>query len=288
MHVDEAPSSVDSAGWNSSLGTALEVGDLWLLSWDQEALGLAVIAGIAPTFVLVWPVGLPDDEAFPPAIEVPSSHLSAGLSVWPTRETGVGIHLLDRCFGRLMSPRAMALTAEAAEDPVAEPPYPLVDVRPPGLEIEEASDRLVDRWESICFHTWPRVEAGNSPLSVARLRKAGLSLEDVAVALGLDTPDAVALFRGERFPTEDVVRVLAERASVEVEELLDVPEVVQIMATPVFKHEVMMLAQRLGIDELRARELVRGDLALAARSEGRLDVLVRAAIDRVAQRANDD
>jgi hypothetical protein len=89
------------------------VGDLWLLSWDGKALGLAVISGVADGYVLVWPVALPSDVVFRPAVEVPQSPLGVPVAIWPTRETGVGNHVLHRRFGALLSEEVMAAVAEA-------------------------------------------------------------------------------------------------------------------------------------------------------------------------------
>lgn len=52
-------------------GVLPKVGELWLLSWDRSFLGLACIAEIHDDFVSAWPVTLPAEASFAPALMVP-------------------------------------------------------------------------------------------------------------------------------------------------------------------------------------------------------------------------
>lgn len=285
--IDEVPSGVDPDAWLSARPAAtVQVGQLWSMSWNAQHLGLGVLAGVAPTFVLVWPVSLPDEARFPPAVAVPAATLRADVAVWPTRETGVGLHLLHRCFGSLMSARTMEVISEAAEDSV-EGPFPFVDAWPTVIDIEAASDDMVDRWESICLHTWPQALAGVSPLDTEVLKEHGLSLEVVAQVLDASVPQVFELFRGERYPTIDELQRLASARGLSPDVLLGIPESVYELARPEYKEEILELAARLQIDESHSRELVRSELALAARSEGSSSGLIRAAVARLRERSSE-
>ena len=91
---------------------------------------------------------LPGEPSFPPAIEIPTTPLSQPLNVWPSRETGIGMHLLHRSFGQAISERTMVATASALEGAGEMPlSFASPNVDEPGREA--SSDALVDQWESI-------------------------------------------------------------------------------------------------------------------------------------------
>lgn len=115
--------------------------------------------------VLAWPVTLPGEPAFVPALRVQSTPLGHDLFVWPTRETGLGNHLLDRALGKLipadlvtLSPRPRVVVSPRAT------PY----VAGSGLEERNAAadEMMVAHWADLCFHIWP--PEGARSLSVRR------------------------------------------------------------------------------------------------------------------------
>src|SRR5665647_862552 len=93
----------------------VRAGDLWSLSWDGAYRGLALIAAVKEGFVLAWPVTLPDAPAFAPALVLEPNPLVHPLFVWPTRETGVGLHLLDQSLGALLRPTRISQIAAAMD-----------------------------------------------------------------------------------------------------------------------------------------------------------------------------
>ena len=283
--VSVVPEGVEPSRWVGAAAAPLAVGDLWLLSWDGTALGLALVSGVAADYALVWPVSFVE-ASYPPALDVPESPLGTPLAVWPTRETGVGLHLFDRRFGPLLSERTMALILDAVEAG-EEPPLAWVasDLSEEQRELE--TDAMVDRWEAICLHTWPNAEVGSSPLSVEALEHVGIGIAELVEVLTLGTPEAVALYRGELAPSSDQVNAIAERYGFDANDLIEAGGEARILVAPAYKAEIVETARLLGIGEGRARDLVRSEVALAARSDGDPASRVAAAIQRV-RLMNDD
>lgn len=102
--------------WERGLAdTALRPGDLWVLSWDGRTVGHAVISAVKDGYVLVWPVTLPGEPAFAPGLTISPSPLGEPVVVWPTRETGIGLYLLDRSLGRLLDQQRLREISDALD-----------------------------------------------------------------------------------------------------------------------------------------------------------------------------
>jgi hypothetical protein len=258
------------------------VGDLWLLSWDGRALGLALISGIADDYVLVWPVALPSDVVFRPAVQVPESPLGVPLVIWPSRETGVGNHMLHRRFGTLLREDVMAAVAEAAEQG-SEGPLPYAPATERNRIVDSADEAMVDQWEDICLNVWPRPRPGASPLNRDSLRAHGVRPSDLAEVLSLSGPDAVALFNGEMSLDAQRLELIESRMGISAAELLDpmMDDAARELLSPVWKDDILAVAEHFGEDELSAREELREEYALAARSTGDQAARMRAAIQRL-------
>lgn len=270
LDLRRAPQGVtDESHWLNGDPGPVAIGDLWLLSWDGDGLGLAMISGIADDHVLVWPVTLPAEGAFRPAIELSTSSLGTALFVWPSRETGVGLHLLHRRFGAELSQRMMALMLEAVEAG-KESPLPYAPLRSDDSATRDQDELMVDRWEDICFNVWPVPVAGEAPLNRDVLRGTGITVADLAAALQLAPPVAAQLFQGEATPSGEQIEVLTERFGLAPSELLEplVDESVVELLSPVWKDDVLAVARRLEVGEAVARQRVREEYALAARAAG--------------------
>lgn len=280
--LDEPPPGVDASAWSGLESARPGAGELWLLSWDGRALALCMIAGVAPTFVLAWPVTLPEEPAFRPALVIADTPLGLPLNLWPTRETGIGMHLLHRRLGSLLSHRTIALVEEALEDE-GNTPVPFADENVPEERAEEASDRMVEHWEQLCFHTWPRPRVGTSPLSANLLRDMGMTLSDLAEALKLTPPRAVGMMRGEELPTADQLELIAQRLNLEPEALLGgaLEGDDQLLISPEVKDRVLDIAMLHNTDEGHARQLLRSEFALAARSDNDPRTRLEAAVHRL-------
>jgi len=269
--LDEPPAGVGADRWLTDAPADPAVGDLWLLSWDGVGLGLGVISARHDGFVLIWPVSVPSDPVAPPALAVADSPLGVPLFPWPSRETGVGDALLHRRLGTLLSPLAMARTAEAFDEG-SEPPLPFASS--PVDDTAQAalaySVELVGAWERICLLQWPSLDQ-ESRLDPDAMRDSGLAPSAVADALGIDTADAVAVFLGQSPVTRAQLEALAAASDARPEDLLDqgAPQAAALrLISPRRKEQVLQVAARLGLREGAARDRVVREFALAARSSG--------------------
>lgn len=136
---------------NGAQSEQVRAGDLWVLSWDGEVVGLAAIAAAKHGFVLAWPVTLPGEVSFAPGLVVENSPLGVPVTLWPTRETGIGDHLLDRSLGQLLLPdriRPISFALDDSDDPgLAFAPGSARD-----SDNTEADRLMVDHWTELCFN----------------------------------------------------------------------------------------------------------------------------------------
>jgi transcriptional regulator with XRE-family HTH domain len=279
------PDGVDADLWRQGEVADAAIGDLWLLSWNAEALALGVIAGVGDGYVLVWPVTLPTDAAFRPAVQVRHSPLGIPVFMWASRETGVGLHMLHRRYGPLLPENVMAEDAEAMEEG-ADGPLPYT---PPMLHPRyETSDddTMVDRWETIFLNGCPRYRPDWATLNRDVLWSLGVRRSDLAGALGIGASEAVELFNGEQSPDDAQLAALESHLGASQRELLDplVDEGARELLSPVWKEDVLKVAARLGDDEGAARDIVRQEYAYAPRSRGSNSDRMREAIQRVLTR----
>jgi len=281
--LETPPNGVSLERWHGETAATPEVGDLWLISWNGEALDLAVIASIRDTYALCWPVTLADAPVFAPVLEVPATPLQVPLNVWPTRETGTGLHMLHRRLGRLLTAKTMSLIDVAVETSEAHFPLLLATPTVEGQEAEHESDKMVDRWERICLNTWPEVVPGLSPFNADAFRELNLHPGDLADILGIAVPAAVSLVRGESVPTSAQLETVAVAIRRDPEALLDSGSdaAARLLIQPVFKDSLVALARIRELSEADARNLARGEFALAARSDGDNHARLQATINRL-------
>jgi transcriptional regulator with XRE-family HTH domain len=248
---------------------ALEVaaGDLWVMSWDGTYQGLVCVAAVKQGYILGWPVTLPGEPAFAPAVVVDNTPVGGPLFLWPTRETGLGTHLLHRPLGRLIDPRNIQRIAWAMED--GEDPG-LAFAR--GFAADEsnaaADEAMVERWAALCFHIWP--ETSPLYLSETRIKRAGGNAARAAACLNLTHVALRPLWTGVRPASEAQLAALANDLGVDASTLLagdPMKEAVDRLASPVFKEPLLWLASSAGISEGDARDRARGQYALAARDD---------------------
>jgi hypothetical protein len=265
--IVSAPIGIDSTAWSQRESSSPKVGELWLLAWNGEPLGLAIVSGVTPTFVLVWPATWPGESVFAPAISIDTS--IGGLFAWPTRETGVGKHLLHSRLDKPVSERTMALVLESLDND-SESPLSYAPAGPDNQARLTQEDEMLDRWEQICLNVWPKPALGAEPLNPDALRAVSLRVSDVSRVLNIDSAESVALFRGESFPTAEQVSAISVATGLEPGELLSSPfsEDVLFLLSPELKGSIEKIGEARDLDEDGARALIRSEYALAARSDG--------------------
>ncbi len=269
-HLAGLPPVLSSRDGSESLKAAdLEVmaGDLWVMSWDCSYLGLVCVAAVKQGYILGWPVTLPEEPAFAPALVVNHTPLRMPLFLWPTRETGLGMHLLHWPLGRLINPQSIQRIAWALEDG-EDPGMPFAPGAAADAANTEADEAMVERWASLCFHTWP--ETRTLYLSETKIKNAGGIASRIADCLGLSSVDLRSLWTGVQPASEEQLAKVAHVLGVEASTLLaDDPmgEAVERLAAPLFKEPLLSLASHVGITEGAARDHARSQYALAARDD---------------------
>ena len=73
--------------------------------------------------------------------------------LWPTRETDIGLHLLDRPLGSSWNRDVSGRSGRRCGD------GPIPACRSPLTSLNTtAAEAMVEHWASLCFHTWPADE----------------------------------------------------------------------------------------------------------------------------------
>lgn len=266
----------------------VRAGDLWVLSWEREVVGHAVIAAVKPGFVLAWPVTLPGELSFSPGLVVEDTPLGVPVTMWPTRETGIGNHLLDRSLGRLIPPdriRPISFALDDGDDPGL--PFAPGSARDP--ENAEADRLMVDHWTDLCFNSGGAEEG--LFLDSAKVQQAGGSSRIVGELLGLGLPELRSLMTGVVPVTAEQLAVVAEHLGVEGESLVGadpLAEVVIDIAWPRYKRLIVTRTEETGLREADIRRLARREFPLAARddSDALRDTKLRDAIVRAGRGRN--
>lgn len=266
--------------------TQVRAGDLWIFSWDGEFVGLALIAAAKDGYVLAWPVTLPDEVSFAPGLIVEESPLGVPVTLWATRETGIGNHLLDRSLGQLLPPdriRPISFALDDEEDPGL--PFAAGSARDP--ENADADRLMVEHWTELCFNTGGAEEG--QFLDSAKVRQAGGDSRIVGEVLGLGLPELRSLMTGVVPVTAEQLAVVAERLGVEGESLIGadpLADVVIDIAWPRFKPQIVARTTETGYGEADIRRFARREFPLAARNDS--DALREAKLRDAISRAGRD
>lgn len=279
--LSEAPTSVPNEElWRNGIAGDPEVGDLWLLSWDHEARGLVMLTSIAETYVMGWPVTLSSELAFAPAA-CANSPLGDRVAYWPTRETGIGMHLLHRRYGRLLDIRQVEKITAAIDNDL-KPPITFAPTARDTTQAIKHGERMADEWEAICFHQWPQPIPGEMPLNHDVLVDLSIAPSEIATKLSVSAVIAGTLHKGTRTPSEEQVKVLAQSRSVD-PELLVSPSMdtgTRLLSHPSWKDKVLHASKVRSMSEAQSRTKIQEGYALAARSNGSEADRLLAAISR--------
>lgn len=292
--VGDRPSGLPESAyqlWDDGVGTDRpQLGDLWVLSWDAGVVGLALIAAVREDFVLAWPVTLPGEASFAPGRTIYPSPLGVPVTLWPTRETGIGTHLLDRSLGRLLEAEVVRAVMLALDDD-SEPQLPSASGSARDAQNMGADRALIKYWTELCFH------AGGVEIEMlldsAQVRAAGGSSKSTASILELAPQQLRPIWDGVSSITADQLVTLAESLEVDEAALLrpdPLAGVVTRLASPLFKSAIKDRVATTGWSEAAVRTAVRTEYTLAARDDAAttnvIDRKLFDAISRVGRDAN--
>jgi hypothetical protein len=188
--------------------------------------------------------------------------------LWPTRETGIGHHLLDRNLGHLLDPGQIR-SISAAFDDGEDPGIPLAEGSARDPDYTDADRMMVDHWTELCFN--PGGAEEGLFLDADKVRAAGGTARIVGEVLGLGPEEIRPLMMGVTPIDEDPLNAVAQSLGVQRESLVgDDPlaDVVVDLAQPRFKRQIQVRATEAGIGEGDLRRAARREFALVARNDG--------------------
>lgn len=287
LSLDEVPPQLETTAqdvWLHQESSDPEPGDLWLLSWNGDALALALVASVYPGFVRAWPVTLDFPDTNGVALEVKSGFFKSPLSLWPHHETGLGTHLLHRKIDSLLSEKQINLLRRFAYEN-SQPPLPYVQAGERGAS-RVTRDDIMRLFRMLCFIEWPQSEVGEAILVRENLSAHGKTAADVAEVLKLEVAEALAIWTGKKSLDEAAIRHLCSVFELQFEDCFkspDGPEVRELQR-PAYKDGMIRLAALRGLTESQSRNATREEFALAARATGpskSLSTRVRAALERL-------
>lgn len=270
--IGERPAGIPESAhplWDEGVpNTQIRPGDLWILSWDGEVVGLAMIAAAKDGYVLAWPVTLPGEASFAPGLVIDKSPLDVPVTMWATRETGIGNHLLDRNLGRLIAPERIRALSWALDDE-ADPGLSFAPGSAQDVENADADRLMINHWTELCFNTVGAEEG--LFLDSARIQLAGGTSRVVGEALGLGPQEVRPLMTGITAVTVEQLSTIARRLAAEAESLVGadpLADVVHDLALPRFKQDIVARTVETGVGERAIRRAARREFALAARNDG--------------------
>lgn len=269
--------------WESSSQPSPEVGQLWLLSWNQESLALAVISTVHSGYVRAFPVTPePPLQREMHTLSFSVASLQGELALWQNAETGLGTFLLDRYLGAGLSVRQIQLLREYVYGGRV---APLPQSANPSSSDGPSVQNQLRLMQAMCFIQWPSLSPGDALLSRRALEDRGIRAQDMAKDIGLSTSTALALWTGKTSLTGDLATSLGEKYGAAFEELACIPEGQEVMhlQQPVFKASILRLAELIGSDEKGARNAVREEFALAARATGKEKAITVRISDAIAR-----
>lgn len=263
---------------------AVRAGGLWTLAWDGELLGHVIVASVKDGFFLGWPVTLPGEPSFAPGMLVESG--LGTVTIWPTRETGLGLHLLERPLGQLLEVREIRRIA-ACLDEGEDPGMQLAAVATANSGWEESSRKMTEHWTELCFHTG-RSDHKALFLDPTKIKELGGSAREIGNLLDLTPAETRTYWDAERELPVHLAEMLLAHYGVEAEGVIRQSPAWQwwdLLALPLYKAEVeAACSQRQESEEKIRVEVARSAYGLAARqdSDALAEQKLRDAIRRTA------
>lgn len=284
LSLDEAPLQLEATArdvWFHHESSDPKPGDLWLLSWNGQALAFALVTSVYPGFVRAWPITLDLPKTDHAALEVTSSLFKSPLSLWPYHETGLGTHLLHRKIDSLLSEKQINLIRRFAYEN-CQPPLPFVSAEERGAGTEE----VMRLFRMLCFIEWPQSEVGEAILVRESLLARGKTASDVAEVLKVEVAEALAIWTGKKSLNEASTQRLCSAFELQFEDCFKSPDGPEIreLQRPTYKDDMVRLSTLSGLTESQSRSATREEFTLAARATGpskNLSSRVRAALERL-------
>lgn len=252
------PVSIDL--WlNGTTDTNINVGDLWVTSWDGDDLSLVLIAGAHDTHVTVWLVtDAADTSPAAPSFRLNADWLTGPLVCWPEAQAGMSTALLARRLGNVLTTRDIRAVLIDTWEPDETPNAP-VDYYP--NQTSDAADESLDaacRYVSMLSDLdTPMTDSANRGILSDRFKKDhGLSNpRDLGRHLKGVPALVTTAFNAERLLTDEEIRTLSDAHRVTASEITTHPEdrTVVALRDPKWKQRVNELMSHRGGDETDAR-----------------------------------
>jgi hypothetical protein len=265
LSLTEPPAALTDAArerWSAEPNVDPAPGQLWLLSWDGEAPVAAVLTVVRDDYVLAMPVSFEQADAGSEEALTGPERLGAQLVIWYRLETGLGAFLLHRYIGVAATDgEVLALRRGTRGESV-----PQFDAG--HTSNLEALRTLATTFTRLCHIEWPSETEGDVVLDRDTLAAAGINARIFAERTGLPTATALSLWTGETTLTPEQARLVTDTFANTVDHALAVPKdwITESLRDPRVKDGVLQVAAHTGAGERAARDLIRSNFALAART----------------------
>ncbi|MDO4066677.1 hypothetical protein [Clavibacter michiganensis] len=199
--------------------------------------------------------------------------------VWNRAETGLGTFLFRRRVGQLITEsqiKPLRLSSCTAE--------PMPGFAHGTEDSTTQFETLTSAFAALCFTEWPAVSNGDQVVDVDVLEAAGIDAQTLANLTSFDPASVLALWSQETILPEQIETLvsalgdLATRAIVAPDDAI-----IAELQRPRWKDSIIQIAEHRHVDERAARELVRSDVALAARTDSLADRRRNAVGDAIAR-----
>lgn len=266
LKLDSPPAGLRTdarTGWLTAPAVEPSPGELWLLSWNNEEPVAALVTAAREDYVLAMPVTFNLDEAGPDEVVLEADVLGLPAVIWNRAETGLGTFLLQRRVAVAVAAPQLQSIRRSAANGVPDPALLHGDA-----DSASTFESVAARFAELCFVEWPAVQSGERILNTDVLAAAGIDAQTFAARTGFGPAPVLALWSGETIRPEQVDAVNSALGQI-AEAAVVVPDdfVIAELRRPQWKDSVARIAQHHHVDERAARELVRADVALAARTD---------------------
>lgn len=273
---------VDDARWANGT-TAPNVGDLWIVSWNDQDLGMVLIVAVRESHVVIWPVT--DESVTPsaPCFRVEAEWLHEPLVGWPEAEAGLSYAALDRNLGHVLDSRTLRGIWAAIRENTNLPDV-VTCAQDDSDEADKALTRVCAFASGIGDLDFPDPDATTGSLNPRFAERHTVTARDIAALV--EGPPALArqIVEGSRLLPETAALALAERYQERLEDVLAPivgAEVIELRA-PERKAKIVSIARRKAAPENDVRMEAWQQSRLAARQGARPDrkTAVAARVDR--------